>query len=298
MIPIFEKKLGRMRRTEHLPFLSGRFDMAEETEFWFETLLNKVMSVIIVESSDSNFNIVDFKSQLILNGMTFVTRKKGRVLAFRCTPAKLFGLSYTTFTKVNISSPQFAEVVDISNGVLVRNTELYSSLYRLISHYAVLLAHADITLQKSFVNVRRETGGLIATSEREKKDIATYLDVTFNGGETPILTAPFRDAVSLSEKPPTSPREIIETRDNIINDFLTEIGVKTSKNKRGNMQTAEVEADAPKILISISDIIRNWRIGAEEIENKYGIKLNIYQNPDTDINTYANSSQLERGESE
>lgn len=287
-----------MRRTEHLPFLSGQFDMVEETEFWFETLLNKVMSVIVVESSDNNFNTVDFKSQLILNGMTFVTKKKGRVLAFRCNPSKLFGLSYTAFTKVNISSPQFAEVVDVSTGVLVRNTELYSSLYRLISHYAVLLAHADITLQKSFVNVRRETGGLIATSEREKKDISTYLNVTFNGGEMPILTSPFRDAVSLSEKPSTSPREIIETRDNIINDFLTEIGVKTSKNKRGNMQTAEVEADAPKILISISDIIRNWRMGAEEIKDKYGIELNIYQNPDTDINTYVNSSQPERGDFE
>lgn len=287
MIPIFKKKWGKVERVEQIPYLSGQFKMQEETEFWFETLLNKVMSVILVESNNKDFNITDYKSQLILEGMSFVTENYKRVSAYSCSPAKVAWYSPTTYTQISYRAPKIAETVSTKKGVLVRNTELYMPLNRLIAHYAVLLAHADITLQKSLVNVRRETGGLVATSDKEMENINRYLTDTFNGSETPILAYPFRDNVSLSEHASTSPRDCYEVRDCIVNAFLTEIGVKTSKVKKGNMQTAEVEADLPKILISVSDMIRCWNEGGKQIKEMFGFDVIASINPDIDANTYS-----------
>lgn len=290
---VYDNSTGRFYRRKgngRNVYFTGKFNMAEEVEFWFDVLLNKVMSVFNVTCEDKRFNVVDFKLQLILNGMTFITRYKGKTTPFSCSPAKNSDTSYTEFDKINWHCPTYAKTVPVEDGVIVRNTALYMSLYRLIEHYAVLLAHADITVMKSFINVRRETGGIVADDEETVKSVNRYLNETFNGVDTAITTTMIGTVKPLYEGTVSSPRDIIEARENIMNAFLTEIGVKSSKTKKGNMQTAEVEADNAKILVSVSDMLNWWKKGAEEIKDKFGITLNIELNPDIMISDFVDET--------
>ena len=75
-------------------------------------------------------------------------------------------------------------------------------------------------------------------------------------------------------------QELIDAKEQILGAFLSEIGVKTSKNKREREITDEVAADNQLLTINVEDLEKWRKMGVEEVNKMFGTEISVSRNPD------------------
>lgn len=253
--------------------------------YWKDKLFEKCMRIF--EWEGLPFEQKEIESRLILYGYCGYVKdnKIGEMVA----NGSLSGVTQYSdeFTKFTYSAPT-AEGGTKTIGeecVIISNDSLRNNLYDLICRTASLLAHSEITLKCALVNMRANTT-YGASDDATVSNITTWYNKLYEGhmyainiDDTSTLINN-ESVVNLMKNSQTSvsPLQAIECRNEILRAFYSEIGIRFSKEKRGNMTDDEVNTDSQMLLINIDDMLK-FRINACKEINKIfkknvSVKLN------------------------
>ena len=148
----------------------------------------------------------------------------------------------------------------------------------MIERYALLLAHADATLRSALVNMRYCTA-LKGNEDSTIESLKTFLSKTENG-ETSVI--PDSDILETNILLPLQNaqngqigKSAVEIRNEILRMFLCEIGIRFSKEKRGNMTEEEINTNDQLLLFNIDDMLKCRKNACLELKKVFDIDVDV-----------------------
>lgn len=186
--------------------------------------------------------------------------------------------------------------------IVIDNNILRNPLYDMIHHYAILLAHNEVTYIHTMVNARNANGIPIASTTKQKKSIKEFIGKVFNGqydvvtdiGNMGIDYAGVHTGTAIGAD------ELWNARERILASFLSDIGVKTGLDKKSNSVVDEVNAGTPSMLINLKDMLESRKEGFERVNKRFGTSWTVELNEDIDyVNEFVNPDvQIGKGEAD
>lgn len=265
-------------------------------EYWRDELFERIMRLFVWENTYSleNNKVVGIKpkeieQRLLLQGHCGISVLDGEkeLTAFF---GNFFGVGKYLDEKPNymVRCPIYAGERTIGKDIVViDNNSIRNPAYDLVHHYAILLAHTEVTLVDVTVNARDAGGIPIASTEKQKQSIKQYQAKVFNG-QYGVVT----DAGNLGLQYAGSDRrtnqnvlDILQERDKLLKAFYSDIGVRAAFEKRSNSVEAEVEADTSLLLLNLSDMISCRQKGAEAVNDMYGTNWSVHIAEEIDYGT-------------
>ena len=257
--------------------------------YWRDELFSRVMR-LFNEKTDP-IPPKEIEIRLMMQGHVGIAPYKNELTAFWGLPngvGKYFDEKpfYTVRCPVysaNLKVGRDCEVID--------NNILKNPLYDMIHHYAILLAHTEVTYIHTSVNARSANGVPIASTEKQKKSIKDYIGRLFNGqydvvtdlGNLGIEYAGATTNVAQGVE------ELWNARERILASFLSDIGVKSGIDKRSNSVSDEINADTPSLLINLDDMLNSRKEGFERVNRHYGTNWIVELNKNVDyVNMFTN----------
>lgn len=257
-------------------------------EYWRDELFERVMRLFVWDNTykvDSKGKVTGVKpkeieQRLVLQGHCGITKLKGEK-ELTAMFGNFFGVS-----KYLDEKPKYMVRCPIYSGertvgkdiVVIDNNSLRNPTYELVHHYAILLAHAEVTLALSLVNARDAGGVPIAQTEKQKNSITQYQGKVFNGqyGVVTDLGMLGLQYAGSDRKTGQDLMTIYEVREKLIKSFYSDIGVRSAFEKRNNTVMAEVEADTSLLLLNLSDMIKCREDGAKAINDMFGTNWTVH----------------------
>lgn len=256
-------------------------------DYWRDNLFERIMRLFVWENTytvEDNETIgikpKEIEQRLLLQGHCGISILSGE------TELTAFFGNYYGVGKYLDEKPYYMVRCPIYSGsrtigkdiVVIDNNALRNPSYDLVHHYAIILAHAEVTFIDVMVNARDAGGIPIAQTEKQKRSILNYLGKLFNG-QYGIVT----DTGSLGIEYAGSDRrtsqnivDIYSVREKILKSFYADIGVRAAFEKRSNSVEAEVEADTSMLLLNLADMIDSRKKGAEAVNEMYGTNWQVH----------------------
>ena len=257
-------------------------------EYWIEQLFERIMRLFVWENTD-DVEPKEIEERLLLQGHCGITKILGEKEL-----TAMFGNFYGVSKYVD-DKPYYMVRCPLYSGsrtigkdiVVIRNNSLKNSTYSLVHHYATLLAHNEVTLVDTLINVRDGGGIPIATTEKQKQSIIAYQSKVFNGqyGVVTDIGNLGLQYIGSDRKTHQNIMDIVTTREKILKSFYSDIGVRSAFEKRSNSVEAEVEADTSLLLFNLSDMLDSRKKGAEEVNKLFGTNWNVHIAKEIDYST-------------
>ena len=155
----------------------------------------------------------------------------------------------------------------------------------LISRYASMLALVEVTMINVLINGRDKAIPTVM-DETQKQAVENYRNSLCNGKVTAIQDPAFSTVkfITVDTANLMSIKDLVEVRENLLNAFYSDIGVKTAWNKKGNMISEEVEADSPMLLLNLNDMLASRKKGCENVNKLYGTNWSVDISPELRYN--------------
>lgn len=245
--------------------------------FWKEHLLERVQRLFVYENLPETLPQKEIELPLYLRGAVGICDYKHELSAFNGT---FHGVTkyIDEFTHFNCYCPIDTFTKEIGKDIIViDNTSLRNPLLPLIHHYAVMLAHTDVTLVNSMINVRDSGGVPIAPNEKIKASIEDYQNKLYNGkfGVVTDLGNQGVDFIGTSRGTAQNIKEIYEVREKLIKSFYQAIGIKGSFEKNNNAVESEVTSDTSLLQINIHDMLECRKRGIDKVNNLFGTDIEV-----------------------
>ena len=273
--------LEKYNRIPKLAKEGGSF--ADGYNYWKELLFERAVRLFKWENT---FEVPahEIEATLMMNGSGGVTNKYKKTLSifngwYAGAPTQYFD----RYEDYSVYSPVYSDVLKIGRDIeIIRNTALMTSIYPLVHRYAIMLAHTETSFVNTLINGRDSGGIPIASTEAQKTAIENYRNSLCNGKVTAILDPAFSGVQFLSVDKNTvlNIKELIEVRENLLNAYYNDLGVKTAWNKKGNMINEEVEANNSMLLLNISDMLEQRQEGADRINKMFGTNWKVDISPE------------------
>ena len=255
-------------------------------EYWIEQLFERIMRLFVWENTD-DVEPKEIEERLLLQGHCGITKILGEKEL-----TAMFGNFYGVSKYVDdkpyymVRCPLYSGSRTIGKDIIViRNNSLKNSTYSLVHHYATLLAHNEVTLVDTLINVRDGGGIPVATTEKQKQSITAYQSKIFNGqyGVVTDIGNLGLQYIGSDRKTHQNIMDIVTTREKILKSFYSDIGVRSAFEKRS--VEAEVEADTSLLLLNLSDMLDSRKKGAEEVNKLFGTNWNVHIAKEIDYST-------------
>jgi len=252
--------------------------------YWRNVLFERVMRLFVwegTESDDKKMNIEPRELELILmtNGSAGVHKKyKNTLAAYSGNYCGSPTLYYDVYEDYAYYSPLTSGILKVDKDIVViRNNAVMNSILPLVNRYATMLAHTEVSFVNTLINGRDSGGIPIASTTTQKAAIEQYRDSLCNGKVGSILDPAFSGVkfLSVDKNTTLNIRDLIEVRQNLLDAFYNDIGVRTSFNKKGNMIVEEVEANDPMLLLNINDMLNERKKGCEKINKLFGTNWSV-----------------------
>lgn len=176
--------------------------------------------------------------------------------------------------------------VKYGDAVLIENTSLRTSILPLINRYAVLLAHADVSIRDALINIRYNDV-IPASDDSEAESVKTWHDKVINGEFSPIPDSSFLNRPPIVPLSVTGKGQIaldtIEARQEILRAFFQEIGLRMVKDKRSNMIEDEVSSSDMLLMFNISDMLKYRQEAAKNISECFGLTVSVKLSPEFSV---------------
>ena len=257
-------------------------------EYWIEQLFERIMRLFVWENTD-DVEPKEIEERLLLQGHCGITKILGEK-ELTAMYGNFYGVSKYVDDKpyYMVRCPLYSGSRTIGKDIVViRNNSLKNSTYSLVHHYATLLAHNEVTLVDTLINVRDGGGIPIATTEKQKQSIIAYQSKVFNGqyGVVTDIGNLGLQYIGSDRKTHQNIMDIVTTREKILKSFYSDIGVRSAFEKRSNSVEAEVEADTSLLLLNLSDMLDSRKKGAEEVNKLFGTNWNVHIAKEIDYST-------------
>lgn len=170
--------------------------------------------------------------------------------------------------------------------VIINNTALRNPLLPMIKRYANLLAHTDVSLKMSLVNLRVKN--IISTdSQSTAESYRTMFEKFYNGDVDAIMDDGLLkkgnggiDNLALNSSGSLGVMDCIDARNELLRMFFNEIGVRYNRDKKERMIESEVENDEQMLLLNIGDMLKQRKKACEEINKIFGRSISVDLSPE------------------
>lgn len=248
-------------------------------KYWRELLFERIMRLFVWEGTDKE-NILpkEIEQRLLLAGHCGIAKYKGELTAFF---GSFFGVTkyIDEWKNYTVRCPIYSGKKTIDKDVIViNNNSLRNPAFMLVHHYAIMLAHTEVTLINCLVNARDSGGVPVVSTEKQKKSITEYQGKIFNGqyGVVTDIGNLGIEYMGADRRTTQNIMDIMEVREKLIKSFYSDIGVRSAFEKRNNTVQAEVEADTSLLLLNLSDMLKAREIGAEKVNNMFGTNWTVH----------------------
>lgn len=243
-------------------------------DMWKELLFERCMRLFIWDGVD--FPSKEIEQNLLIFGFTCVTRNKyGMLVCARCTfyQQKVFYDEYKYCT-YNLPYETGKREID-KDCIIIDNTKIRNSLYPLIHHYALLLAHVDVSLQSELVNLRSGKTA-IAKNPAVAESVNEWYKKLYEG-ETMAIKDDFLSSVAIESTTHANNNliNLMELRKELLNSFYNDIGIRTSSEKRERMNIPEVSLDLGVLLVNIDDMLDCRKTACEKVNEMFGTNWTV-----------------------
>lgn len=261
--------------------------------YWRDELFSRVMRLFMEETDPVPAKEIEIR--LMMQGHCAIAPLKGELTAFWGEPNGI-GKYFDEKPFYNVRCPIYAQNLKVGRDcVVIDNNILRNPLYDLIHHYAIILAHTEVTYIHTSVNARVANGVPIASTTKQKNSIKDFLGKVFNGkfdvvtdiGNLGIEYAGAHTNVTQGVE------ALWNARERILASFLSDIGVKSSIDKRSNSVSDEVNADTPSLLINLNDMLNSRKEGFERVNKLFGTNWTVELNPDINYVNYFTNPKIE-----
>ena len=264
--------------------------------YWRDELFSRVMR-LFKEKTDP-IPPKEIEVRLMMQGHVGIAPLKGELTAFWGLPN---GVS-----KYRDQLPFYSCRCPVWSGNLkvgmecevIYNNILMNPLYDLIHHYAIILAHTEVTYIHTAVNARSANGVPIASTTKQKKSIKEYIGKLFNG-QYDVVTDIGNLGIEYAGAHLSTVQNmegIWNARKRILADFMSDIGVKTGLEKRSNTVAEEAQADTPSLLINLDDMLNERKEGFERVNRHFGTSWTVELNENIDYVNMFTDPQIEKKE--
>lgn len=232
--------------------------------YWKEMLLNRVIRLFEWEGLPFPQHELELNTMLLGIGAVVYDKEAGMVTRF-CHP---YGVTRypDVYTNVNYAMPDkngksiSGDAVIGDNAVVLYNTSLSMPMSPFLERYASLLTHGDLSY-KAMLIARRAQETLAASNSATVESINSYYDSKYRGNPQGILDKSMADIqggmqnLSGSVSTPDF-MNVLESQNEVLRSFYRDIGIRWTKEKRGNMIVEEVDSDGQMLLFNISDMLK------------------------------------------
>lgn len=247
--------------------------------YWRDALFERIMRLFVWENTNE-VKPKEIEQRLMLAGhcgITKINNEKELTAMF----GNFYGVGKYIDEKPNymVRCPIYSGSRTIGKDIVViNNNSLRNPAFELVHHYAIMLAHAEVSTVSALVNVRDSGGVPIASTEKQKASILDYEGKRFNGqyGVVTDLGNLGVQYAGADRKTSQDIMSIYEIRERLIKSFYSDIGVRSAFEKRNNTVQAEVEADTSLLLLNLSDMIDAREKGAEEVNKMFGTNWKVH----------------------
>lgn len=161
--------------------------------------------------------------------------------------------------------------------IIVKNNSYQLSCDSIVKRYARQLADFDATINvltsnkripvlPSFDNEEGAESFKAVMVANRLGQVDTVLDKNFiqTGNFTPYANTPNNDIA-----------DVIEARNNILRNFLQEIGIASASDKKERMVVDEVNVNSQLLLFNLSDMLKCRQEAIEQTNNLYGLNITV-----------------------
>lgn len=282
------------------PFRKRKLDYQTAYRLWYMRLANKVLNLFQWSGLPFEQHELELRLQLYGNGYTGVVKSQrlGRVITATgaCSGVTEYADKFIDFTwtcPVDFGIDKIGETCAV-----IFNTSLHTPTRPLVQRYAHLLAHAELSLQAILINARA-TGIIAARDQQQKQDVDSFYSALEDGKTMAIVDDDSLDslvgsqglrAVSTSYPAAHTIIDFWQIRQNLYKEFLAELGISKSTDKRERLIQSEVEQDEPMYQYALDDMLKCRKIGADIANNIFGLNIAVKINPAV----YADSDDVSR----
>ena len=257
-------------------------------KYWRELLFERIMRLFVWENT-GDVQPKEIEQRLLLQGHCGITKLESDN-HLTAMYGHFYGVTkyIDEWSNYTVRCPIYSGTREIGKDIVViNNNSLRNPAYHLVHHYAIILAHTEVTLVNCLVNARDAGGIPVVGTEKQKQSVAEYQGKIFNGqyGTVTDIGNLGIEYLGSDRKTGQDLMDIIETREKIIKSFYSDIGVRSAFEKRNNTVMAEVEADTSLLLLNLSDMIHYREKGAEEVNKMFGTNWTVHIAEEIDYST-------------
>lgn len=261
---------------------------AECYSFWSNILLERSLHLFHWETEGTPEHEVE--KILMLQGMVGIARIKGEKDLVALYGQYGAGLThyFDIYEDYMAYAPGYSEQLKVGSQVaVIWQNSLRNSIYPLIHRYATMLSHTEVSLVNTLINGRDSGGVPVASTETAKRAIEDYRNSLCNGRVLSIHDPAFAtvEFKGINKNTALNIKELMEVRENLLNAYYQDLGIKTAWNKKGNMIVEEVNANDSMLLLNLSDMLEFRQRGCEEVNKLFGTNWSVRLNP---VIEYAN----------
>ena len=271
------------------PYKRRKLNYERAYRAWYALLANKVCDLFVWEGLPFEQRELEIRTQLTdigYCGVVYSRRYDRHIVS--CGS----GVGVTEYPDKWLqfvwSCPGDSGISEIGkSAVLIRNNNLMIPTALLVRRYAHMLAHAELSLQAILINTRA-TGIIAARDEKQKNDIRMFYEALEDGRTFAIVDDQGLDSLvgseglrSISTAYPSSTNivDFWQIRQNLYKEFLTEIGISKSSDKKERLIQSEVEQDIPLYGYSLDDMLKCREDAAKELSEVFGMNVTVKINP-------------------
>ena len=257
-------------------------------KYWRELLFERIMRLFVWENT-GDVQPKEIEQRLLLQGHCGITKLESDN-QLTAMYGHFYGVTKYNdeWTNYTVRCPIYSGTRKIGKDIaVINNNALRNPAYPLVHHYAIMLAHIEVTLVNCLVNARDAGGIPVVSTEKQKQSVAEYQGKIFNGqyGTVTDIGNLGIEYLGSDRKTGQDLMDIIETREKIIKSFYSDIGVRSAFEKRNNTVMAEVEADTSLLLLNLSDMIHYREKGAEDVNKMFSTNWTVHIAEEIDYST-------------
>lgn len=258
-------------------------------KYWRELLFERMMRLFVWEDTNE-VKPKEIEMRLLLAGHCGVTKIKEPTDELTVMFGSFFGVTkyFDEWKNYTVRCPIYSGQRTIGQDVVViNNNAIRNPAYMLVHHYAIMLAHTEVTLINCLVNARDAGGVPVCSTEKQKQSVTEYQGKIFNGqyGIVTDIGNLGLEYMGADRRTNQNIMDIMETREKIIKSFYSDIGVRSAFEKRNNTVMAEVEADTSLLLLNLSDMLKCREKGAEEVNKMFNTNWSVHIAEEIDYGT-------------
>lgn len=255
--------------------------------FWRDDLFSRLMRLFIYDGLGDSLPQKEIEERLYLLGHCGITQYDGKMTAFF---GSFFGptVYQDEFTNYTVHSPIYSNTYKINDDIVViENNSLKIPCIEHVNHYSYLLAHAEVTLIKAFIEARDAGGVPIAENEKAKESLLAYQKAMYQGKVSVVsdLAGIGVNYLGADRRTSVNIVDLWEVRKNLLKSFYADIGVRASFDKRSNAVIDEVTSDTSMLLYNISDMLEERKKGCDRVNKLFGTNWSVRLSDEIDYNT-------------